>query len=248
MIRFSKNMLLSIIDRLGYELRRKDRWIAPERPFSVLRYVISEHLRASDAFYFIQIGANNGLGNDPLRDIIMEFGLRGLLVEPMPDFFEKLKEVYESQPQLAFENSAIGPSKGETTITRFAPDAPVPASFYHGLARMDGDYIRARAKREGLEDHVEDLTVPTITFPSLFEKHGVKHVDLLQIDTEGYDYEILKLFFSANGPDQYPTIINWEWTEMGLESCVMCKRMLADKGYQFVDVANDVLCVLDPTG
>ena len=50
--------MLSIIDRFGYELRRKDVWNTPKRPFSVLRYVIGEYLRTSDDFYFVDVASD----------------------------------------------------------------------------------------------------------------------------------------------------------------------------------------------
>ena len=35
-------------------------------------------------------------------------------------------------------------------------------------------------------------TVKSITFDTLLRRHGVSRLDLLQIDAEGYDFEILK--------------------------------------------------------
>ena len=37
------------------------------------------------------------------------------------------------------------------------------------------------------------IDVPCLTFDSLVSKHGVTAVDLVQMDTEGYDFEIVKL-------------------------------------------------------
>jgi len=33
-----------------------------------------------------------------------------------------------------------------------------------------------------------------MTFKSLFFRHGIKSLDLLQIDAEGYDYTVIQLF------------------------------------------------------
>jgi FkbM family methyltransferase len=35
------------------------------------------------------------------------------------------------------------------------------------------------------------MKVKTISAATIFEKYQVDHVDLLQVDTEGFDYEVL---------------------------------------------------------
>ena len=62
----------------------------PAKPFDVLKYVVRETLSRESDFYFVQIGANDGTMADPLSDLIVRHGLKGLLVEPLPDFFQKL--------------------------------------------------------------------------------------------------------------------------------------------------------------
>jgi hypothetical protein len=40
---------------------------------------------------FVQIGANDGMGDDPVRRHVFEDGWVGVLVEPLPDVFERLQ-------------------------------------------------------------------------------------------------------------------------------------------------------------
>jgi hypothetical protein len=54
--------------------------------------LIVPRLAATGDFYFVQIGANNGIRNDPLRSLILEYHLRGLLVEPLADMFADLEK------------------------------------------------------------------------------------------------------------------------------------------------------------
>ena len=58
---------------------------------SPLELVVPQLAAAGD-FYFVQIGANNGVRNDPLRSLILKYHLRGLLVEPLTDMFDELKK------------------------------------------------------------------------------------------------------------------------------------------------------------
>jgi hypothetical protein len=43
---------------------------------------------------FIQVGANDGIFGDPLREHILAHKWRGVLVEPQPEIFEQLKANY----------------------------------------------------------------------------------------------------------------------------------------------------------
>ena len=43
--------------------------------------------------------------------------------------------------------------------------------------------------------------------PALLAKHGVSRVDLLQIDTEGYDFEIIRMFDHAG---VRPAVVRFE--------------------------------------
>ena len=47
-----------------------------------------------DDFFFIQVGANDGLMCDPIRQFIVKHSWGGILVEPVPDYFELLKKNY----------------------------------------------------------------------------------------------------------------------------------------------------------
>ena len=43
-----------------------------------------------------------------------------------------------------------------------------------------------------VENHLVEQTVEALSFNSLVEQHGISRIDLVLIDTEGYDYEVLK--------------------------------------------------------
>ena len=52
--------------------------------------------RIPDDFFFVQIGANDGINHDPLHEYVTKYNLSGLVVEPQPDVFELLRKNYES--------------------------------------------------------------------------------------------------------------------------------------------------------
>lgn len=237
-----KKIIKHLVNQVGYDIT-KTKKEEPKHLFSVLKFIIFERMQSNPDFYFVQIGANDGLANDPIRPLIKQFHMKGLLVEPMPDFFARLTKNYADEPQLAFENCAIGAADGEVSLFRFKPDTPLPNNFFHGMARFDKNYMLARSIKMGLTDAIEEIKVPALTFDTLTRKHNIQKIDFLQIDTEGFDFEIIKMAFSLN---ILPEIINYEWTEISLEDRFACKTLLLEKGYSFIDVGPDVLCILHP--
>lgn len=236
-----KPMIQNFLSMFGARLTRIPQYTVPEAPFDVIDMAIRlKMLERGGDFYFLQIGANDGVMHDTLNPLIRQYGLRGCLVEPMEDVFNDLKRNYSDQPQLIFRNVMIGESDGVGNITRFKRDAPVPASFYHGLAREDADYITKRACAAGLDAHVETVECKVQTFGSLMASLSLSAISLLFIDTEGSDDKVI---YSAFRAGVFPPIINYEWTEMPIERRYALKMKLLDHGYRFIDIGADTICL-----
>jgi hypothetical protein len=57
---------------------------------------------------FVQIGSNDGLNGDPIYELVKKNHWHGILIEPIPEIFEQLKDNYrEYSKNLIFENIAI---------------------------------------------------------------------------------------------------------------------------------------------
>jgi FkbM family methyltransferase len=154
--------------------------------------------------FFIQIGAHDGVTVDPIRRYVEEWRWSGIVVEPQPKMFAKLRAAYKHEPWVKLEQVAISRSDGEASLYAFKDGQNLP---YH--ATMLASFFRNSLTNNGhgYKGEVEELKVPTLCVKSLLGKHMVKQVDLLQIDTEGYDRDIIDMFFEAG---VYPTIIHFE--------------------------------------
>lgn len=84
-------------------------------------------------------------------------------------------------------------------------------------------------------DHVR-----CITFDELLRRHDKSEIDLLQIDAEGYDFEILKTVDFAR---YRPKLVNYERVLLG-EAEAACPTMLWDAGYPLYDYGQDTICRL----
>ena len=71
---------------------------------------------------FVEIGAYDGIAGDPIRRLILTNpGWKGVLVEPQPDAFRKLKQNYAGEvSRLHVLNAAISDTPGQKTLCYFA--------------------------------------------------------------------------------------------------------------------------------
>ena len=169
--------------------RRAYRRLAGSR---ILRAFAGAYPRA----FFCEIGANDGAQHDPLRELILAHRWRGIMVEPVPFVFERLRRNYESLDRVELENAAIADRDGELPFFHLAeaPEAERAAlpGWYDGIGSFSREAVLAHA--DAIPDVAERLvetTVPCMTVETLLERHGSPTLDLLLIDTEGYDGELI---------------------------------------------------------
>jgi len=155
--------------------------------------------------FFFQIGANDGIKDDPIHNFVIANKWKGILVEPLPGPFSMLQKNYAAaHDRLLFENVAVSNKSGElpfyivsnTENLNYRFDFTAFSSFNKEvLVKNFKDYPE-------IVEHIEEIKIKTTTIHELLAKHAVSQVDLLLIDTEGYDFEILKTIdFSNFRPD-----------------------------------------------
>lgn len=173
---------------------------------------------------FIQVGANDGEYVDPLRQYILKFPWRGILVEPQPDIFAKLQKNYEAiKDRLIFENVAI--AKDVSTLTMYK--APGNHDAYQ--ASIVSTDAKAVARQLGLRpQQLERFLVPCTSLNNLIKKYRMSQVDVLQIDAEGCDYDIIRdLDFSEINP----LIIQFEHGQLATREVTRAVDCLNSNGY-----------------
>lgn len=229
----------SLMNLTGYDIHR----IPParQRPtLDLLRLAVGPRIVTNSKFFFIQIGANDGMRADPMHELVAAYHPRGICVEPLPDLFAQLAENYSTEPQIKLENAAISQEPGPLVLYRFTRDAPV-ADDMHGMATFDGKRLHSWAARQGVAQYVKREPVSTMTYADLLRNHAVTHIDLLQVDTEGYDFKIVSMALEM---DIKPAIINYEFVHLSQQDQEDCKRLLTKNGYVFADGAEDTLALL----
>ena len=191
---------------------------------------LASRLHDSDLF-FVQIGAMDGVTADPLREHILASSWHGLLIEPLPDMFERLRENYAGREGLRFERAAIVDRSGPVEMFRVDPQqlARFP-SWVGGLSSLHGD--RNNLSKPRIRRHAGRVTVPGRTLAEVLAEHAARRIDLLVIDTEGHDQRVLGPLDFERSP---PAIIYLEVCNLTRREQMRTRELLGQNGYEVIE-------------
>jgi len=193
MIRKIKKVLSQYPGLIKYIRLFYNSWVPPTISIEQFLANFNHHYKE---VLFIQIGSNDGKSNDPIHQFVFAGKWKGLLVEPVDYLFNRLKETYRSVAgNVHFVNAAVSEKDGFATFysIKETSDSSLPR-WYDQLGSFDKNIIlKHKDSIPGIENLIEEKQVPSLTFSTLCAIGGFSKFDLLHIDTEGYDYEILKM-------------------------------------------------------
>jgi FkbM family methyltransferase len=221
----------------GYELKPHLSVKAPS--IDVLDLAIKDLMSRERDIFFLEIGAHDGVSYDPIHPYVKQFHWRGLLVEPQPAIFQKLTENYRDEKQLLFENCAVAQKNGTLELHCFeSANAEDHASM---LASTRKHYLTLNG--DGHRGALKTITVPALSLEALLTKHRIDRVNVLQIDTEGFDFEIIKMIdFKRLKPD----IIHFENNFLNRRQKSECSQILSEQNYALLHVGLDTIAYLQP--
>ena len=118
-----------------------------------------------------------------------------MLVEPVPHNLRLLKENLKNYDTITIEPITIG-QENKITKFYFVKEQSVSNLKKHwasGIGSFDKKHILDhKTKRFKVSDEdIESLDIQCLTFEELTNKYSISHIDKLQIDVEGAEYEIL---------------------------------------------------------
>lgn len=205
-----------------------------------IEHFLAKELVDTENFFFIQIGANDGIRADESYDFITRNNLKGIVVEPLSDMYEKLCSNYIDYPEIKKINKAIHSSEKKMSLYRIKADAQVP-DWCHGIASFDKNHLLGgKRKIPDIEKYIIEESVDCISLDELFAENDIEEISFLQIDTEGYDYEIIKMI---DFEKYKPHIIRYECCTLSKLDNQACIEMLFQNGYKFFDEGTDMIAV-----
>jgi len=244
-----KTFVKAVLARLGYTVasvppRAADSAYAIEFDFE---YVLAHFLArrtASTPPFFLQVGAYDGVSHDPFATHVRGGGWNGILVEPQPAAFERLVVNYAGVSGLAFVNAAVAPEAGTRALYVMEDEDGSPVESLGHIASFDRSHlerITSKAGRRFPGTSIGSMQVRCTTFEEILLE--VPALDFLLIDTEGYDFEILKLFDFERFQ---PAIVRFEHDHLSRADWDDAVALLARWGYRMLREEYDTTAYRAP--
>lgn len=193
-------------------------------------------------FKFIQVGGNDGLSFDSLFEKIVERVSNGIILEPSPKYFEKLKINYSKYPNIILLNKAIHPIELKVTLYEANNTglAKLP-DWGQGIGSFNFDHLKSKNLDPS---DISMVDVDCISFNNLIRQFpAFEEIDFLQVDTEGFDGEILKsIDFSMFGA----RVIKFEHCHLLESELVEVKGILYANSFLVIDDAYNSIAIKSP--
>lgn len=228
-------------------------------PIGRLDKMLQQLLSTRDTLSIVQVGANDGLLNDPINPFVRRHPgrTRLLLIEPQASVLPMLKETYADHPSATIVQCAIGTPGVSTLWTvdqAFWKDCqPGYAGNWPayraptGLTSENRSHVESWAEQHYTGDRASTEVITSFTMQSrplieVLESSGFGFgVDLLQVDTEGSDDVVI---MNSSIDQLLPTLINFEQAHLPQSRLAALTEHLKAIGYEIHDNGYDALAEL----
>lgn len=189
-------------------------------------------------FKFIQIGGNDGVSFDTLFEKIINRESKGIILEPSPRYFDQLKSNYKNYKSIILLPYAIFEKNGILELFELNEiGLKNHPSWAAGIGSVD---IQHLTKLNVKLEEISKIKVKGITFDYLLESYPeFLDVDYLQIDTEGYDFQILK---SINFTKFKVKMVKFEFNNLTINEQNKAISILSDQ-YDLYRDELDLVCI-----
>jgi FkbM family methyltransferase len=146
-----------------------------------------------EKFDLVIIGAHNGSG---LEELILKQKKKVLLIEPVDYNFQSLKYKFKNINNIIFENVGISDERNqiqfyyvkETSVKKLGKEWATGIGSFKKKHLLD----HHRKRFQITEDDIGEKNITILVFDDLIKKYNIAEIEYLFIDTEGYDYKIIK--------------------------------------------------------
>ncbi|MFZ5994963.1 MAG: FkbM family methyltransferase [Thermodesulfobacteriota bacterium] len=199
---------------------------------------------ASSTSLLVKVGANDGITGDPFSSLLQgRTGWRALFIEPVPYCTERLRTNFPDRERFSIEEVAIGPSSGSVPFFYVDPKAhdniPELPVWFDQLGSFDRKHILKHFAGI-LDPYIICRDIETQPLSHVLEAHGIENPDLLHIDTEGYDFEVLKTLDIAR---HTPPLLFVEHKHLNGTQKQEMHEFLQNSGYAVHECGGDSIAI-----
>lgn len=203
------------------------------------RRILNSNFKEGGVFNFIQIGGNDGISFDFLYDFVTVRMSNGIVLEPIPRYYEELKNNYSSYPSIKTINKAMHKDRSGLKLYAVRSDSMHKyPDWTKGIASWNKNHL---VQNDIHDIDIQEVMVETITGNDVLQECTfLNSIDLLQIDTEGYDYKIL-LLFDLN--KIHPKVIKFESVNLSEKEIQESLKLLRSLGYHYFQEIGDMVAI-----
>ncbi len=203
-----------------------------------LDYALAQRVSLARNFFFVQIGAFDERTLDPLFAWVQAYHWRGLLVEPQPRYFAELVENYRGVDGLEFRQIAVS-VRNETRPFYTVADEPGVPDWAGLLASFDRETLLShRQFLPEIDALLRSEDIRCVALNDLLADVEADHIDLLQIDIEGYDHELIRILDLERFA---PSIVRFEHVHLTRAQLEASVGRLIAHGYRVCLEEHDAL-------
>jgi len=193
-------------------------------------------LRQRGRFKFVQVGAHDGLQFDGLFRLVTAARLPGLVLEPLPDLFDRLKANYAEYPEVVPVRCAAHPTARQADLYRVDP--ALLGTFETGTAGIASLQPHHHG-RSGIPAAAMVRTpVPCRHLMEVVAEHGFLDAACLQVDVEGFDAEVIRM---VDFERFRPALIKFERESLEAPDLRAVEKMLQVRGYRLRGEGPDLV-------
>lgn len=199
--------------------------------------ILEKNFPEQSPFSFLQVGANDGRSFDFLYSFVIKRESAGIAIEPIKEYYDELCENYKSQPAIIKINKAVSRIKKKTIIykidknqIKLYPDWVKGIASFNLAHLTKFDYI----KREDILE--EEVSAEPLM--DIIEACKINRIDYFQVDTEGYDYDVVDMFDFLKFK---PKMVKAEYVNLKNEEKKKMKSKLKNNGYYVFFQGLDII-------
>lgn len=207
----------------------------------------NQFFQSTDVKLIIQVGANDGIQNDPLRKYFIKPGnYAAILIEPIPFYVNKLCDLYKDRADIRIIHRACGNRDEPLTLYYMPPDVADKMNgngpfnnWGHGQGSFDKETViywimQNKFRGENYEinipyfiQSITSIDIPVMRVKDISINSAITNNTLLVIDVQGLELEVISGINWDNAP-QYIVF------EDDMEKGIPVIELLKSKHYEYI--------------
>lgn len=205
---------------------------------------IKSHLRDAlnrSSGAIVQCGANDGISNDPLYDLIIETSRRSILIEPIDFLADKLRAVHKGRGNVSICEFAIHPELPELDFYHVSRSADQDMGhewkpWFDQIGSFSKDHLLKHSSL--LEPYIVNSKIQCKTLAQVVSLYELDEIAVLHIDAEGFDIEVLSSF---DFKSLVPFIVMIEHKHVSLSSLFALAQQMRKMNFDIFAYHDDIV-------